>query len=149
MAQHALLHSWLLLLDGLRAPGKGGCKCYHSSFSHHFPGTWMTEMQYNKKLGAKERMLQLLLLRCGFFPSPEIDSNSHQVKCLPLPSATSQSLQKNWAWSSEFASEAGLAEHIEHRCCSPHCTTPSPAVRCQVWDPFPPQVSLFGEGCNM
>lgn len=77
-----------------------------------------------------------------FFPSPEIGSNSHQVKCLPLPSAESQSLPKNGAWSSEFVSEDDLARHTQHRCCSPHCTTPSPAVRCQVWDPFTPQVCL-------
>lgn len=50
---NTLLHFWLLLLDGLRAPGKGGCKCYHSSCSYHFPGTWITEIKHNKKTESK------------------------------------------------------------------------------------------------
>lgn len=139
MAQHVLLHSCLLLLDGLRAPGKGVCKCYNSSCSHHFPGTWITEMQCNIKTASKGKDAAATAV---FFPSPEMDRNSHQVKYLPLPSPAAQSLPKNWSWSSEFASEACAAKHTQHRCCSPPCTSPSAAVRCQVWDPFTPQGSL-------
>lgn len=94
-----------------------------------------------KKTESKGKDAAATAATLWFFPSPEIDSNSHQVKCLPLPGVASQFLPKNRAWSSEFAPEAGLA--------SPHCSTPSPAVRCQVWDPFTPQVSLFGQGYNM
>lgn len=91
MAQHVLLHSCLLLLDGLRAPGKGVCKCYNSSCSHHFTGTWITEMQCNIKTASKG---QDAAATAVFFPSPEMDRNSHHVKYLPLPSPAAQSLPK-------------------------------------------------------
>lgn len=81
---------------------------------------------------------------CCVFSKPR--DRQEQPPGLPLPSAAPQSLPKNWAGSSESVSEAALAKHTQHRCCCPHCSSSSPAVRCQVWDSFTPQVCLFGEG---
>jgi len=60
------LHSELLLLDVLRLPGTGGCKCYHVRTvlsSRHFPDAEITETS------AMEEILKLLLPSCVFAKS--------------------------------------------------------------------------------
>lgn len=147
MAQHVPLYSWLLLLDwGHQLKVSVNVTTVHAPITSQAHESLRCSATKNCK---QRKGCCSYCCYAVLFPSPEMDSNSHQVKCLPLPSVPSQSLPKNGAWASEFDSEAGLAKHTQHRCCSPHCTSPSPAVRCQVWDPFTPQVRLFGEAYNM
>lgn len=69
---------------------------------------WLRCSTTKKKTESKGKDAAATAAPLWFFPSPEIDSNSHQVKCLPLLGVASQSLPKKsslilwiclWSWS--------------------------------------------------